>query len=429
MFCKECTRRGYKTYKDIICGNDKYIVDMMLKVKDANYITDFRDVDGNSLLEVAFQYGCVKSIESIMNTGLNLALRGHKTYAYVEIIRADNENVVDMLLKCKENTDDIIEIRDDDGNSLLEIAFQYGCIDSITSLMNSGFKFLLRGNKSYAYADIIRSNDKKIVNLLLKFKDTNDIIKFRDADGYSLLEIAFIHRCVESIEAMQLFGLQCSMNYERLISHNDRRLVDLLMQFTKYPALSFRDEQGNTLLHIAAQNGWTHSVESMVYNEVRRDIKNINNKLPIDFAVETGNQSVINLLSKKIDVRKIVKEYDDSRNKLAHLKYLVRDDRKDDLNILLLKRDLVSEHELTLLFAAAHYNNIYFFEFFIQYGCNVVVTGTYGDTVLYAAGCNDSKDVVKIITEKYPQILDVRNKRGETAYQKISDRITKNKEN
>ena len=31
-FFKECTIRGYKTYKDIICGNDQSIVDMLLKV-------------------------------------------------------------------------------------------------------------------------------------------------------------------------------------------------------------------------------------------------------------------------------------------------------------------------------------------------------------------------------------------------------------
>ena len=65
-----------------------------------------------------------------------------------------------------------------------------------------------------------------------------------------------------------------------LIGQNNGNLVVLfiIVKFIKGDVIDFRDNHGNTLLHIASKNGWIHSVEAMIYKEVAHHLRIIKNK-------------------------------------------------------------------------------------------------------------------------------------------------------
>ena len=77
-------------------------------------------------------------------------------------------------------------------------------------------------------------------------------------------------------------------------------MSDLYILLGGGSALDSQDEMGLTPLHLAARLGNESLVRILLENGAKHDLKDIDNFLPIDHAIEKNNKSIIKRLENNI---------------------------------------------------------------------------------------------------------------------------------
>ncbi|XP_050399725.1 uncharacterized protein LOC126816929 isoform X4 [Patella vulgata] len=162
---------------------------------------DVKDKDGNSILHVACEYGCVETVKLLLNTGR------------VDIESMDNDDETPILLAMRSRHQPVeklellisygakLDVKYTFGDSLLHAACMIGCVETVKRLLNTGRVDIESMNhfKETPIFNAIFSFEKPIekVELLISYGAKLDV---KDGDSNRLLHEACEYGCVEIVE-------------------------------------------------------------------------------------------------------------------------------------------------------------------------------------------------------------------------------------
>lgn len=162
-----------------------------------------------------------------------------------------------------------------DGETPLLLASYYGYSDIVSILINYGANILAKDNIDGAMAIHIaaaRGNTDTISAILESYsaKNVKDIINISDNTGTTPLMWASMNNQISAMNLVLKFGAE----------------------------INAQDDDGWTALHFAAASDSYKAVEFLLNNKSNANIKNLDEKKPIDIASDTDIQALLNKYTK-----------------------------------------------------------------------------------------------------------------------------------
>lgn len=298
----------------------------------------------------------------------------------------------------------------------------------------------------------VRNGKKDEVNLLLEGlrtqADKKSILSKKNLIGETLLDVAFKNKKWEICDLLLEHGVNFSPNKVREIVKSSFEKGMLIEMISKKLGYHFQDDEGNTLLHYAAQSGHQDScLQELLDAGVDPNIKNKKGQTALDLALESGYHHVSLLLPKvQIDPKSALAE-----NLLCHavnhedvgtVKYLL------NLGVLLPKgqlkivfshieivRELIKKIPSLIdafdkegnapIHLAVRSKDLDFLNFLLSENALIELRNGKGETPLLAAlKVKNNAHVVRVLLSQNAKI-DVKDKQGTTMIQCVLENQSK----
>ncbi|KAK6186649.1 hypothetical protein SNE40_005935 [Patella caerulea] len=261
-----------------------------------------KDGFGNSLLHVACEDGCVETVKLLLNTGrVDIESRNvFDTTPIFKAIRSDKQPVkkLDFLISSGAKLD----VKDRNGNSLFHVACEYGCVETVDLLLNTG-RVDIESKNSDDKTPIFKAigSDKQPVEKLGLLISSGAKLDVKDRRSDSLLHVACKYGRVETVEWLLNTG---RVDIESK-NNDDNTPILVAIRSGKQPLEKMRVlancganvdvkyGDGNSLLHEACGYCGVETVE-LLLNTGRVDIESKNNdcNTPILVAIRSDKQPV-----------------------------------------------------------------------------------------------------------------------------------------
>ncbi|KAK6186676.1 hypothetical protein SNE40_005961 [Patella caerulea] len=392
-----------------------------LDVKDKYY--------GNSILHEACRYGCVETVEWLLNTGrVDIESKGwFDETPIIEAIRSDKQPVKKLELLILSGAK--LDVKYLFGDSLLHVACEYGCVETVEWLLNTGrvdMESINRCNENPILI-AIRSSKQSVEKLKLLIA-AGAQLDVRDKFGDSILHEACRYGCVETVE---LLLNTCrvdieSMNYVdetpifNAIRSDKQPIKKLELLISSGAKLDGKDRYCHSLLHVACGDG---RVETVVWllstGRVDIESKDNNDNTPIISALLSSKQSIQKvelLLDKgaKLDHSSSIFHYACQYGSLDCVKYFIdkgfnveaRNDKHESPLMLatqslqkvelLLDKGAKLDSSPNILHYACQYGSLECVEYFIDKGFNVEAMNNKNECPLMLAICSPTQSLQKV---------------------------------
>uniref|UniRef100_UPI00358F2F97 ankyrin repeat and death domain-containing protein 1A-like isoform X2 n=1 Tax=Myxine glutinosa TaxID=7769 RepID=UPI00358F2F97 len=305
-------------------------------------------------------------------------------------VGSGNDEVVNILMQNKANAD----LQDKYGMNSLHLAAWFGHLEILRHLVMSGGDISRRNMNGYSLLHCaVRQGHLPIIKYIvedlfsLKPKDVT-----KDGKTSFLLAAEYGHADVLSF----------------LMNHGLK--------------LSDVDTAGNTILHLAAKNGYSHVMEELFFpdeeSEQQRitkkliDAKNENGDATLHVAAENGHTECVRLLLESDAVCQI--NICNKENRIA-LHLAVKNGNEKLARLLIdkgIELDAQDEKQKTCLHLAAENNLPIMIKFLLQKGCNMRIVDDRGQTALHLAAESGFLDIADllIVAGSHLKVQDKQNK-------------------
>lgn len=196
-----------------------------------------------------------------MNRSNNLfiLLKQHKWNTFIKVINEESKFID-------------VNLRDENGNYLIQLAIIFNKIEVVSLLINKEAKLDIVDNdgRTILYIPIVYGYNK-LLQLLLFFNKTNfgiSLLDFQDKNG--------------------LIPLHYSINI------NNKRAVELMLEFGSN--LNVPNNNGDISLHMAVENGLIEIISLLIKNNVSINYQNNKGETPLHYACLTNNEEIIKIL-------------------------------------------------------------------------------------------------------------------------------------
>ena len=432
------------------------ILRALIKRPDVN--TNSRDEDGNTPLHVAVMSNRERSARLLIDAGadINILYDKHQQTALHLAVSHGYDDIVRALIRAPDVN---LNVRTKDGNTPLYLAVINGMVASARLLIDAGADINIPDKYQQTALHLAASNGhSSIVGDLIKAPDVN--LNVRNEDGNTPLDVAVMSGREQSAQLLIDAGadINISDNKQRTALHmaacngyND--IVDALIKRPDV-SLNVRNENGDTPLNVAADNGRAASARLLIDAGADINISDNNQWTALHTAAYFGYNDIVDALIKRPDVNLNVRNEDgdtplhsaawSGREQSARL--LI--DAGADINIS-------DNQQWTALHIAAHFGhssivgelikaphlnlnvrnengntplNLAVYNgraasarLLIDAGADINIPDKYQQTALHMAACNGYNDIVDALIKRPDMNLNVRNENGDTPLNVAAD--------
>ncbi|XP_057661221.1 uncharacterized protein LOC130896874 [Diorhabda carinulata] len=318
------------------------------------------------------------------------------------------EEMIEYLLEKYENINDIKDI---EGNTLLHYAAKFNHFKTAEKLLSKGHDVDVKNNTGQLPIHFaVSRRSKDMIKLLLD--DTN--VKFED--GNSLLHIAaklndldLATILVNAKQDINVTNLNQQTPLQVAIISGHKEMIQFLMTGKYYN--TSRDINGDTLLHAAVKKGDVETAKALIEQGHVIDRKNNRQETPLHLAIACKNNKLCLLL---IENGHSMDIFDEQSNTVIHFAAKMNDvylaklykERGYDLNVI------NASNKTPLYFAIVNKHKdiaIYL----LDNGHRVNIRDLDGNTLLHHAAMNNNIEIAALVIEKGHKV-NVRNVRGHT---------------
>ncbi|XP_076256107.1 transient receptor potential cation channel subfamily A member 1-like [Rhynchophorus ferrugineus] len=202
-----------------------------------------------------------------------------------------------------------------------------------------------------------------------------------EADAVDCVQL-FVNRGAELHQEGKLSNVS---PFFRAAELGHSRCLEVMLKTKKISCSKVRkSDSGNTVLHVAAENGNSDCIETILCEDVNPNLTNNNCQTPLHLAVKTNSSRCVEVLLHKGKADPNLKD-SNSKTALHAAVELVSDSRRDILNVLL------------------------------RYGADVNATDLHGFTPLHTAALNELTQSVLILIS-HGADMSIKSKLGITAF-------------
>lgn len=275
---------------NIIKLNINNIIKTLIILFSISFILYSQNTDRNNKTAFfsAIESGDIKKVREFIRNGIDINITDEYNWSALHrAVQFNKRDIVrELLLNKKININPILPngaiLENDgkkwyaDGETPLLLASYYGYFEIVTILLNFGANILAKDNVDGAMAIHIASArgwTKTVLAILESYsaKNTKDIVNAVDNTGTTPL-------------------MWAAMN-------NRVSVMNLILKFGAY--INAQDDDGWTALHFAAASDSYKAVEMLINNKANANIKNLDEKKPVDIASDTDIQALLNKYTKQ----------------------------------------------------------------------------------------------------------------------------------
>ncbi len=349
--------------------------------------------DGNMPIHIAVIKGNTNMVRLLLNNGAIFNAKNNAGRTPEEL--SNEHNIPDTLLQSvnaffnavdsgekqviedytnKDRTLKWIDIRDKSGKTALHRAASSGKIDIIQLLLNNNADIDSLDVNHYTPLHFAAENDKmEIVKFLLQ-QGANFNVKNKEGKSpFELIENQS-SRLLGSIN--ELFISIDSDNPEGIINH--LKIIDIAKthNIKIETIVNVRDNQGNTLLHYAAENGYLDIVKFLLQHGAIFNSENKFKSTPKEF---TSNKNIVGLLSSIDEIFKYTNHIHQTQV---------------DMKII---TNVRNDKGMTILHAAVEEGNNHIVVALLKAGANIDAEDIYNNKPLYYAQQEYTKNILEKI--------------------------------
>ncbi|XP_055956208.1 uncharacterized protein LOC126816802 isoform X2 [Patella vulgata] len=262
---------------------------------------DVKERGGDSLIHKACEYGCIETVELLLNTG-RVDIDSMNNYGKTPIftaLRSDKQSVEKLQLLISAGAK--LGVKDNYRDTLLHEACKYGCVETVEWLLNTSrvdVESINNDNKTPIFKAI--GSDKQPVEKLELLISYGAKLDVRGWGNNSLLHEACKNGCVETVKLLLNTGRVVDIESKNndgstpiLVAIDSyKQPVEKLELLISYGAkLDVKDGDTDSLLHVACKYGCVETVK-LLLNTGRVDIesKNDDDETPILVAIRSYKQ-------------------------------------------------------------------------------------------------------------------------------------------
>ncbi|XP_028392372.1 uncharacterized protein LOC114516948 [Dendronephthya gigantea] len=360
-------------------GGDEKLFDLLFK---SNASLNALDSEGNFPLYYAVQQHSIVIAEKLIKSGASVDGKNDQgeTVLHLAAKRGD-EALVDLLLKNNANVNSIDRFE----NTVLHSAICGNNAAIVAKLIKAGANIGGKNNDGESLLHVAaKCGDEKIIDLLLK---NNGNVKDIDSRGMSVLHYAVGGQWLHAVAIA-----------EKLIKAGAS--VDL------------KNNEGQTVLHLAAQHRREELVDLMLRNKVSvKDVDNRGNSI-LHFAVGSG---IVTMVEKLIKAGASVKGKNVYGESLLHVAAKSTDEKMIDL---LLKNNAnasgINNEGKSVVYYAVERRNVAIVEKLLEAGAGVKGKDYEGRTVLHLAAQDNNEKMVDLLLKNMANVNDI-DRKGNSA--------------
>nr|XP_055076899.1 transient receptor potential cation channel, subfamily N, member 1 isoform X1 [Misgurnus anguillicaudatus] len=396
---------------------------------------------GQTALHVAVENCKPQVVQMLLGFGAQVQLRGGKaqeTPLHIAARVKEGERVAEMLLKSGAD----VNAEQENGETAMHVAARHGSLQMIKALIQEGgdVTFTSKVGENPLHVAVRHCHAhvaEEILNYLMNERSHQEAllcVQQGNQDGETPLHLAAelkgesVHQTDEDIDIIKIL-----MEHHADITavtkqtgetplHYSARLGNtaLLQEMLAYvpssqlqTAVNKHSKNGRSPLLLAAEQGHTEVVQTLLQHNARVDVFDEEGKAAIHLAAEQGHQDIVDILLSH-------KAFVNAKTKLGltplHLSAQSGSAR--------LVRLLVETHQATIdalslskqtpLHLAAASGQLDVCHCLLNLKADVTATDIHGQTPLHLAAENDHSEVVKLILRHRPELATLANVEGAT---------------
>ena len=305
------------------------------------------------------------------------------------------QNKKELLTNLLLNTPDLINEKDDSGQTALLLAVSFGNIDMVKTFIQAGAN--IEATTYFEQTPLLmaaHSGNSNAINALIQ---ANANIYAKDIDGRTSLHLAAKSGNSDTIKAL----IQANANKEAT------------------------DNNGQTPLHLAAQSGNSDAINALIQANANIEARNRYNNTPLHFAAYSGKSDAINAM---IQAKANIKATNNAGQTPLHM--AANCDNSDTINALIQAKANIAaidnDGNTPLHIAATSYPEIE--KLLINHGANLSVQNKLGQTSLqrltnnhipegawdYAINSMNLERIMHLLNYR-PDLIDTTNSLHQTA--------------
>jgi ankyrin repeat protein len=254
----------------------------------------------------------INNTDKYLNTALHL------------ITKSGNKECLDLLLDIQ-NISMILDQKNKEGDACLHLAAKFGHLECLKALLNqSAIVDIKNGNDQTPLDIAIQNNQQSIIDFLAPITTLynglkeNSLEKVKDAFSKELPNNIFylgnntpLHLAVEFNCSIGIISFLLTKGFVVDTPNNDlntalhlvtrsgnKESLDLLLNTEDtFMILDQKNKEGDTCLHLAAKFGHLECLKALLNQSAIVDIKNGNDQIPLDIAIQNNKQSIIDFLA------------------------------------------------------------------------------------------------------------------------------------
>ncbi|XP_050406547.2 serine/threonine-protein phosphatase 6 regulatory ankyrin repeat subunit C isoform X1 [Patella vulgata] len=333
--------RGFNGQTPLLCCSRSQIepVSKIKLILDKGGNIDDKDKDNNNMLHLACWYGSLKTVQYLLEQGLEhhrcglpkigrcsnityryarrpvdictslctcIGFHGQTPILYCSQSQIEPVSKIKLILDKGGNIDD----RDTENNNMLELACRYGRLETVQYLLELGKNVHDRHWLRFRKKPILYCSQSQIepVSKIKIILDKGGNIDDRDTDGNNMLHRACMYGSLETVDYLLELGLDVhsrGFHGQTPILYCSQSDVEPLSKIKMILGnggnIDDRDANDNNMLHLACRHGRLETVDYIL--GLGLDLKSINKygKTPVDVCrYSKESDEMIKLIGKKL---------------------------------------------------------------------------------------------------------------------------------
>ncbi|XP_062568050.1 serine/threonine-protein phosphatase 6 regulatory ankyrin repeat subunit B-like [Saccostrea cucullata] len=386
-------------------GSVQVVYFLIEKGIDINSLTndEVKDKSSETVLHDAAWGGNVQIVKLLIEKKMDInTLQGGGETILHQCSRSCKLEVCEYLVN---HYPDLLEIRDNDGWTVLHSACRGGSAEIVSLLIEKGMDFNALSNGGKTILHIACLNGKievceYLVNdyphlLEVKDKSINTVLHDAAWEGNAQIVKLLIEKKMD-IYSVQGYGE--TILHQCCCSGKMEMCEYLVKPFSDL--LEIRDNDGNTVLHSACSGGSLEIVSFLIENGMDIDTLSNDGESILQIACLNGKVEVCEYLIENyphlLDVR------DKSSNTVLH-------DAAWGVNHFPELLEIKDKNGLTVLHSACRGGSVEIVSFLIEKGMDFNALQNDGKTILHIACLIGEFEVCEYLVENYPHLLDVKD--------------------
>jgi ankyrin repeat protein len=266
-------------------------LEIVKELLDRNANTDISDKDLPTPFYLAVKLGRLDIVAEFLNR--SIFPNNNKKFSegwcpiHVAVYNKSLNMVIKILDKCPKD----VNILTRDKDTPLHLAIQLGNLRIIEELLKRGADINLKNKKGYFPLHLgVQAGNLEVIKILLKKEALIDI---EDKEGQTPLYFAIANKNLNIIKELLDNGADINKKYSPLLvlfkehkNINHEYIIQILDLFAQFKVdLGVKDEEGNTMLHLAAKKGILNLVQYLLEKGIDPNIVNDNGDTPLHQAL------------------------------------------------------------------------------------------------------------------------------------------------